>query len=264
MSFHIAIEFVIIYTNLHHTRGTNIMNYAYIDPGTGYTIASFFGWIIAGGLGLIGLLTAFRKRIFKHFHNNKYIFIIIAAVVALGIIIFFTGRIMGRRESDFDKKIIVLGFDGLSPHIIEPMMEAGDLPYFKQLKETGSYSMLATTNPSQSPVAWSGFATGKNPGKHGIYDFIVRNPKTMELTLSLSTIKRGRAQRVKQDRDFWDYTSSERIQTVVIGCPVTFPPDKVFGRMISGMGVPDILGTEGTFNRKRDRSAARLKILQFP
>jgi predicted AlkP superfamily phosphohydrolase/phosphomutase len=154
---------------------------------------------------------------------------------------------MGRRESDFDKKIIILGFDGLSPNIIEPMMEAGDLPHFTKLKETGSYSMLTTTNPSQSPVAWSGFATGKNPGKHGIYDFILRNPKTMELTLSLSAIKRGRAQQVKKDRNFWDYTSSERVQTVVIGCPVTFPPDKVFGKMISGMGVPDILGTEGTF-----------------
>jgi predicted AlkP superfamily phosphohydrolase/phosphomutase len=223
------------------------MNYAYIDPGTGYTIASFFGWIIAGGLGFIGLLAAFRKRIFKPFRNNKYVFIVIAAVVAIAAIILITGRLMGRRESDFDKKIIIIGFDGLSPKIVESMMSEGQLPHFKKLSESGSYSRLATTNPSQSPVAWAGFSTGKNPGKHGVYDFIVRNPKTMELSLSLSNIQRGKAQNVKQELNFWDYTSHENIPTVVLGCPVTFPPDKVYGKMLSGMGVPDILGTEGTF-----------------
>ena len=247
ISFQIDIGLSIIYTKLHHPKGSYTMNYAYIDPGTGYTIASFFGWIIAGGLGLIGLLTAFRKRIFKHFRNKKYVFIIIAAVIAIGVIILITGRLMGRRESDFDKKIIIIGFDGLSPRIIEPMMAEGELPNFNLLKDSGSYSLLTTTNPSQSPVAWAGFSTGKNPGKHGIYDFIVRDPKTLELSLSLSAKKRGRARRVKQGKNFWDYTTSENIQTVVLGCPVTFPPDKIFGRMISGMGVPDVLGTEGTF-----------------
>jgi predicted AlkP superfamily phosphohydrolase/phosphomutase len=243
----IDIGFNIVYTEQHLAEGTYSMNYAYIDPGTGYTIASFFGWIIAGGLGFIGLLTAFRKRIFKPFRNRKYILIIIAAVIVVGATILIIGMLMGRRESDFDRKIIIIGFDGLSPHIIEPMMAGGELPHFTELAESGSYAALSTTNPSQSPVAWSGFSTGKNPGKHGVYDFIVRDPKTMELSLSLSAIKRGRAVRVKQEKSFWDYTSNANIQTIVLGCPVTFPPDRVFGKMISGMGVPDILGTEGTF-----------------
>lgn len=223
------------------------MDYAYIDPGTGYTIASFFGWLIAFGLGFIGLFTAFHKKIFKFFRNHKKVLIIVVAVVAVGIIIFVAGMFMGNKESDFNKKIIILGFDGLSPRLIEPLMAEGELPNFKRLGDSGSYTMLSTTNPSQSPVAWTGFSTGKNPGKHGVYDFIVRNPKNMELTLSLSNIKGGKARRVIQSKCFWDYTSDERVQTVVLGCPVTFPPDKVYGRMLSGMGVPDILGTEGTF-----------------
>ncbi|MBU1864027.1 MAG: alkaline phosphatase family protein [Candidatus Omnitrophica bacterium] len=154
---------------------------------------------------------------------------------------------MNTPKSDFDKKIIILGFDGLSPEIIEPMMQEGSLPNFSRLSRAGSYRRLATTNPSQSPVAWSGFSTGQNPGKNGMYDFIVRDPETYGLTLSLSHIKRGKAHRVIKSKCFWNYTSHAGIPTVIITCPVTFPPDKIKGRMLSGMGVPDILGTEGTF-----------------
>ena len=60
---------------------------------------------------------------------------------------------MSTKVSKFDHKVIILGFDGLSPDIIEPMMSRGDLPNFSRLKEQGSYRHLATTNPSQSPVA---------------------------------------------------------------------------------------------------------------
>jgi len=154
---------------------------------------------------------------------------------------------MSKKESEFDKKVIILGFDGLSPRIIEPMMEEGELPNFSRLKEQGSYRHLSTTNPSQSPVAWSGFATGQNPGKNGVFDFIVRDPGTYGLNLSLSKIEKGKAERVIKSKCFWNYTSEARIPTIIITCPVTFPPDKVYGRMLSGMGVPDILGTEGTF-----------------
>ena len=77
--------------------------------------------------------------------------------------------------------------------------------------------------------------------------FIVRDPKTYGLTLSLSNIEKGKPKRVIKTKCFWHYTSEAKVPTIIIGCPVTFPPDKVYGRMLSGMGVPDILGTEGTF-----------------
>lgn len=151
------------------------------------------------------------------------------------------------KRSKFNKKIIILGFDGLSPAILEQMMDVGELPHFSRLRARGFYAHLSTTNPSQSPVAWAGFATGQNPGKNGIYDFIIREPKTYNLSLSLSRIEKGRPRRVVKSKSFWQYTSQKNIPTVIIGCPLTFPPDKVYGRLLSGMGVPDILGTEGTF-----------------
>jgi predicted AlkP superfamily phosphohydrolase/phosphomutase len=218
----------------------------YIDPGTGFTIVSFGGWLIALILGILGLLPFFFKKalafIVKH---KKWVFaIIILLVIIIGLTIIVS---MDQKVSSFDNKIIILGFDGLSPKIIEPMMKNGELPNFVKLKQKGSYDQLSTTNPSQSPVAWSGFATGQNPGKNGVFDFIVRDPKNYKLSLSLSNIINGRPRRVIQSKCFWQYTSEEKVPTTILGCPVSFPPDKIDGKMLSGMGVPDILGTEGTF-----------------
>ena len=218
----------------------------YIDPGSGFTIFSAGSLFLAMLLGLFGIFLAFFKVIFNFIKKYKKIFILlVVAVAVLGII---AGVIMNISTKEFDKKIIILGFDGLSLDIIEPMMKEGELPNFSRLKEKGSYSRLLTTNPSQSPVAWTGFATGRNPGKHGIYDFITRDPKNYMLSLSLSKMNKGRPERAVKGKCFWQYASSKKIPTTVITCPVTFPPDKVYGRMLSGIGVPDILGTEGTFS----------------
>ncbi len=216
----------------------------YIDPGSGFTIFSFGNWLIAILFCFFGIFLVFLKRTSKFFKNNKKMvifFILFAASLTLII-----GAAMNKKSA-FDKKIIILGFDGLSPKIIEPMMAGGELPNFNRLKEMGSYRRLLTTNPPQSPVAWAGFATGKNPGKNGIFDFIVRDPETYSLKLSLSDIEKGSPVKAIKNKCFWQYTSDEKIPTTIIGCPLTFPPDKIYGRMLSGMGVPDILGTEGTF-----------------
>lgn len=219
---------------------------AYIDPGSGYTIFSLGGWMLAFLLGFLGVVAVFWKKIFRLLKSRKKMFfILIAAVAAASLTI--AGITMNRKDGDFDGRIIILGFDGLSPRIVEKMMEEGGLPNFSYLREKGSYARLATTNPPQSPVAWAGFATGRNPGKNGIFDFIERDPKTYRLSLSLSNIEGGKARRVIKSRCFWQYTSEDRIPTVILNHPVTFPPDRVYGRMLSGMGVPDILGTEGTF-----------------
>ncbi len=172
-------------------------------------------------------------------------FTLLAVIIVGGLALFYFNK--AGNTMDFNKKIIILGFDGLSPEIIEPMMEKGELPNFSKLKEKGSYRHLATTNPSQSPVAWAGFATGKNPGKTQVFDFLVRDPKTYLPDISISRMENGKPVRVVKAKSFWQYTSEGKIPNVILGCPVTFPPDKVYGRMLSGMGVPDILGTEGTF-----------------
>ncbi|MBU1933433.1 MAG: alkaline phosphatase family protein [Candidatus Omnitrophica bacterium] len=217
----------------------------YIDPGTGFTISSLGSWLVVL-LSSLGIFSLLSKKIFRSLKKQKRIIIILLlTIMFLGLITI--GVTMTKKGSKFDKKIVILGFDGLSPEIIEPMMEEGRLPNFSLLKERGSYRNLATTNPPQSPVAWAGFATGQNPGKNGIFDFIIRDPKTYGLRLSLSTIEKGKFRRAIKSKCFWQYTSEEKIPTVIISCPATFPPDKLHGRMLSGMGVPDILGTQGTF-----------------
>ena len=218
----------------------------YIDPGSGYVLAGAGGVLAAFFVGFLGILSFFFKGIFRFVKRHWKILLAVCVFLTI-LITFVIGKMMKKEVSDFSDKIIVLGFDGLSPDIIEPMMKEGKLPNFKRLMNEGSYRKLATTNPSQSPVAWSGFATGQNPGKNGVFDFIVRDPESYRIDLSLSRMEKGRPQKVIKSDCFWNYTSEKSIPTTIITCPVTYPAEKITGRMLSGMGVPDILGTEGTF-----------------
>ena len=74
--------------------------------------------------------------------------------------------------------IFVLGIDGVDPVILERMMDEGRMPHFARLAGEGTFQELGTSNPPQSPVAWSNFITGRNPGGHGIFDFLRRTPGT--------------------------------------------------------------------------------------
>ncbi len=151
------------------------------------------------------------------------------------------------------KKVIVIGLDGLEPAIVEAMMERGELPHFARIRDSGFYTRLATTYPAQTPVAWSSFATGTNPGGHGIFDFIRRDPQTYQPDLSLSRFERprnvfGRPRVINLRRGvpFWQLLTEAGIPCTVLRCPCTFPPDPVSGRMLAGMGVPDLRGSLGT------------------
>lgn len=73
-------------------------------------------------------------------------------------------------------RVAILGFDALDPRLCQRWMDEGALPNLKRLAETGGYRPLATTSPCQSPVAWRSFATGCNPGQHGVFDFLTRTP----------------------------------------------------------------------------------------
>lgn len=218
----------------------------YIDPGTGMTLTSAGGFLLMLVSGALGIVLFFLKRIGKFFKKHKK-FIIIILIVILGALMVLFPVLKKQRALSFNHKIIVVGFDALSPEILEPLMAQGRLPNFERLEKSGSYRRLATTIPPQSPVAWSGFATGQNPGKNGVYDFIVRDPKNYKIRLSLSDIENGKPRRIIRSEPFWRILTKKKIPAVILECPVTFPPDHVLGRMLSGMGVPDILGTEGTF-----------------
>src|SRR5579864_6217703 len=91
------------------------------------------------------------------------------------------------------KKVLVIGLDGLDPRIAEPLIDTGMLPALARLRQRGGYARLQTTCPAQTPVAWSTFATGTNPGGHGIFDFIRRDPATYLPDLALNQFERPKS-----------------------------------------------------------------------
>lgn len=150
------------------------------------------------------------------------------------------------------KKVIIIGLDGFEPSIAENLIAEGKLPNLAKIKSQGSYSRLQTTYPAQTPVAWSSFATGTNPGGHGIFDFLNRNPKNYLPVLALSRYEQKNVflppevVNLRRGTPFWQLLSEADIPSVIIRCPCTYPPDQIKGRMLSGVGVPDLRGGLGT------------------
>ncbi|MFN2399275.1 MAG: alkaline phosphatase family protein [Gemmatimonadaceae bacterium] len=150
------------------------------------------------------------------------------------------------------RKVIVIGLDGLEPKIVEPMLAAGELPNLARLRATGALTRVGTTLPAQTPVAWSTFAMGTNPGGHGIFDFIRRDPKTYLPDLALNRYEQKssflppKAVNLRRGTTVWEVLSAAGIPSTVVRCPCTYPPDSFKGRMLSGMGVPDLRGGLGT------------------
>ena len=151
------------------------------------------------------------------------------------------------------KKVIIIGLDGMEPSIVEAMIARGELPHFARVQQAGSYSRLRTTYPAQTPVAWSSFATGTNPGGHGIFDFLRRDPETHLPDYALNGFERSKSMfappRVVNRRKgvpFWQLLSDVGIPSTILRCPCTFPPDAIRGKMLAGVGVPDLRGSQGT------------------
>jgi len=150
------------------------------------------------------------------------------------------------------KKVIVIGLDGFEPKIAETMMARGELPNLMKLREQGGYSRLKTTASAQTPVAWSTFSTGTNPGGHGIFDFLTRDTKTYLPLMALSRYEQKNAfvlpkvVNMRRGTPFWDLLSAMDVESTIIRIPCAYPPDKVKGRILSGVGVPDLRGGFGT------------------
>jgi predicted AlkP superfamily phosphohydrolase/phosphomutase len=149
-------------------------------------------------------------------------------------------------------KVVVVGLDGLEPTIAEPMQLAGKLPNLARLAARGGYSRVQTTSPAQTPVAWSTFATGVNPGAHGIFDFVRRNPATYLPDLGLNRYEQKnpfvppRVVNLRRGKALWELLAADGIASICLRCPCTYPPDMTRGRMLSGLGVPDLRGGFGT------------------
>jgi predicted AlkP superfamily phosphohydrolase/phosphomutase len=160
--------------------------------------------------------------------------------------------LLRRRRRGSVKKAILLGFDGLDPAVTERLMAEGKLPNFSRLKKMGGYSRLRTTFPALSPVAWSTFATGVNPAKHNIFDFLNRDLRTYAPELSSAKVLRKSVEMRRKSEPFWKILGRNAVSSTILRVPITFPPDEFNGRLLSAMCTPDLRGTQGTFSRFTD------------
>ena len=171
---------------------------------------------------------------------------------------------LGVARADAPRHAVVLGVDGLDPVMTRELTERGLLPNIKRVMSSGGFMPLATANPPQSPVAWSNFITGMDPGGHGLFDFLAMDRKTMLPYLSSSRVAPAtRAPLAVGDwrvplsveqplllRDgtaFWQVLEEAGVATTLFQIPANYPPVESGGRAISGMGTPDLRGTPGTF-----------------
>lgn len=213
---------------------------AYVGPGAGF-----------------GIVTSFLV-----FLNAILVSLLSALIWPVTIII----KLLRRRRREYRrtaKRVVILGLDGLSPAIAERMMNDGKMPSLKKLCDDGTFCRLSTTCPGISPVAWSSFQTGVNPGKHGIFDFLTPDRKRYLAKLSsvqsgtvLSRIGLGPFRRtavkpfvklLRKSRPFWSLLRRYGIRSTVLRVPITYPPEPLDGHLLSGMCVPDLRGTQGSY-----------------
>jgi predicted AlkP superfamily phosphohydrolase/phosphomutase len=124
-------------------------------------------------------------------------------------------------------KILIVGLDGATWNVIEPLASTGELPTFKKLMENGTYGQLRSTIPSSTIPAWNSMTTGKNPGRLGIFSFMIREEHGY-------TFKPYFADIVEKERDFWDILSDQGKRVIVFNAPNVHSPYKINGCMIVG------------------------------
>jgi predicted AlkP superfamily phosphohydrolase/phosphomutase len=163
-------------------------------------------------------------------------------------------------DSRFKQKLVILGFDGMDPRLVEQWMAEGKLPNMASLAQQGGSYRLQTTASPESPTSWSSFAIGGNPGKHSIYDFLIHDVKTYmpdigmvrrempNFLFNYIPTSRPKITSLRGGTSFWVTAGEAGVRSSILTVPVTFPPEEVpNGQMLSGLPLPDVRGTIGTF-----------------
>ena len=214
---------------------------AYIGPGAGIALlGSFLAVLLAIISAFMAMATWPLRRLWRVVRGQKA---------------------MARAKV---KRTVIIGLDGLEPTLVDQFLEQGLLPNLARLRNSGTYCRLGTTYPPLSPVAWSSFSTGTNPGKHNIYDFLLRDlgsylpaissvriapaKRNLRLGKYVLPLSSPRITALRKSKPFWKVLGEAGIFSAVVRVPITFPPDKFNGVQLSAMCVPDLLGTQGTFS----------------
>jgi predicted AlkP superfamily phosphohydrolase/phosphomutase len=127
-------------------------------------------------------------------------------------------------------KLFVIGIDGATFDVMRPMLEMGELPTIKRLMDEGAYGDLESVPNMISPSAWTSFMTGKNPGKHGIYEFYEINRENYTINF-INAMNRKAA-------SLWRILSDYGFRVGVANVPMTYPAEKVNGFLICGLESP--------------------------
>jgi predicted AlkP superfamily phosphohydrolase/phosphomutase len=214
---------------------------AYIGPGAGFALAgSFFAVFAAVFSAFVTILTWPLRLVARTLFGWRAL-----------------------RKSRV-KRVVILGLDGMDHGLSEQMLDDGKLPNLAALRDQGCFRPLGSTVPPISPVAWSTFQTGVNPGKHNIFDFLIPDLRTYRAKLSSveirpprRSIKIGRyriplgkasVRLLRKSKPFWNVLGKYGIFSCVLRVPITFPPEKLRGVLLSAMCVPDLRGTQGMFS----------------
>ncbi len=200
------------------------------------------------------------------------IMLLMAALTAAGAALPGCGR---ADDAAAAKRVLILGVDGVDPDVLGELMTSGRAPNLARLAASGSFKPLTTSMPPQSPVAWSNFIAGANPGTHQIYDFMHRDPNPAgtdeAITPYLSTSRTipparnwslnferwqlplsfPQTELLRQGDAYWNHLIKHGIDTTVYRIPSAYPAPAVDGpgcwHCVSGMGTPDVQGTYGEF-----------------
>jgi predicted AlkP superfamily phosphohydrolase/phosphomutase len=127
-------------------------------------------------------------------------------------------------------RVLVIGLDGVTLDLLGPWIEAGELPNLRKLMQQGAWGRLRSTLPPISSSSWSSFATGVNPGKHGLVDFVYPGANSYKVSMINATSRRTRA--------LWNWLNDAGYKVGMLGIPTTYPTEPVDGFMISGFLSP--------------------------
>ncbi|MCX8072580.1 MAG: alkaline phosphatase family protein [Candidatus Binatia bacterium] len=152
--------------------------------------------------------------------------------------------------------LLIVGWDGASPNLVEPMIRKGRLPNLAALRARGVWGRVRAPWPPVTFPSWTTFMTGVNPGRHGIFDFTCRERGTYQVRFVNSTWRRAPT--------IWSILSGVGRRVCVLGLPATYPPEAVNGIMLSGFDTPVTTWADDSFVYPRERAAEIASLGGFP
>ena len=139
-------------------------------------------------------------------------------------------------------RVFIVGWDGATFDLIEPWVAQGKLPHIAEVLRNGAHGALRSTLPPMTFPAWTSFMTGKNPAKHGIFDFTRHRPGSYDLEF----VNGGQ----RKAPSFWKLLSDAGRRVISISVPCTYPPEAVRGIVLSGFDAAGLGGSSAKLDAR--------------